>query len=263
MLRFSANLSLLFTEYPWLERFRVAGEQGFQAIEIQFPYHLPAEQILAALQENRLQLALFNVDADTLLQGGEGLAAVPDKRKAFKTAVAQTLAYAKILQPYAINVLPGRCLDTPRLPEYLQTFKQNLLYAAETFAPLGIKTVFEAVNSRDMPGFIISSSQAMLDIQAELRHPMLGLQYDIYHMTMMGEDCAGFLQQHADKIHHIQFADCPGRHQPGTGLIHFTELFNLIATGDYQGWVGAEYHPQGLTTNSLDWFKDQQNLESR
>ncbi|MDD4914645.1 MAG: TIM barrel protein [Methylococcales bacterium] len=255
MLRFTANLSLLFTEYPWPERFRAASRHGFQAVEIQFPYHLPAERILAALQENDLQLVLFNVDAGTLLQGGEGLAAVPEKRDAFRAAVEQALAYAEILKPEAVNVLPGRCPDGERLPEYLYTFKQNLAYAAGLFAPLGVKTVFEAVNSRDMPGFIIDTGQAMLDTLAEIGMPLLGLQYDIYHMTMMGEDCALFLQQHQDKILHIQFADCPGRGQPGTGQTDFDGLFRQIAASDYRGWVGAEYKPSGLTAASLDWFR--------
>jgi hydroxypyruvate isomerase len=154
-----------------------------------------------------------------------------------------------------INVLPGRCLDSKRLPEYRATFKQNLRYAAEAFAPLGIKTVFEAVNSLDMPGFIIDNHQAMLEVLNDINHPAIGLQYDIYHMSRMHEDCLTFLQQHLHKILHIQFADCPGRGQPGTGDIDFASLFRVISAADYQGWVGAEYIPKGLSTDSLDWFK--------
>lgn len=255
MLRFTANLSLLFSEYTLPERFKAAKDCGFQAVEIQFPYVLPAEQIQAALQENDLKLVLFNVDADTLLQGGEGLAAVPEKQAQFKAAVDQTLAYAERLRPEAINVLPGRCLDGRRLGEYMATFNSNLRYAAEAFAALGIKTVFEAVNSRDMPGFIIDGGKKMLEVLAEVDHPCLRLQYDIYHMSMMGEDCAGFLRRHHDKIGHIQFADCPGRGQPGTGSIDFDSLFDIIAGSPYAGWVGAEYKPVGATGNSLDWLK--------
>ena len=157
MLRFSANLSLLFAEYDWPQRFAVAKQHGFEAVEIQFPYHLPAEQIQDLLTEHALQLVLFNVDADDLLRGGEGLAAVPEKRAQFQAAVEQTLAYAELLRPAAINVLPGRCLNTARLSDYLTTFKSNLYFAAVAFAELGINTVFEAINTRDMPGFIIHS----------------------------------------------------------------------------------------------------------
>ena len=134
MLRFSANLSLLFTEYAWPERFAAAKRHGFAAVEIQFPYSLPAGLIQTALTENGLQLALFNVDADDLLAGGEGLAAVPEKQAQFTAAVEQALAYAELLKPAAINVLPGRCLNPQRLDEYLATFKANLHYAAEAFA---------------------------------------------------------------------------------------------------------------------------------
>ncbi len=255
MLRFTANLSLLFTEYPWPERFKAAKDHGFQAVEIQFPYFMPAEQILAALQETGLRLVLFNVDADTLLQGGEGLAAIPEKMPQFKIAVDQALAYAELLKPEAINILPGRCLNAGRLGEYLAAFKKNLRYAAETFAALGIKTVFEAVNSRDMPGYIIDSSRKMLEVLAEVDQPLLGLQYDIYHMAMMGEDYSRFLQQHSDKVGHIQFADCPGRGQPGTGQVDFENLFAIIANSAYQGWVGAEYRPTIDTGSSLGWLK--------
>lgn len=255
MLKFSANLSLLFTEYAWQDRFKAAQDHGFQAVEIQFPYMMPAERIQAVLQETGLKLVLFNVDADTLLQGGEGLAAVPEKRQQFREAVAQSLAYAEILKPEAINVLPGRCQDANRLAEYRSTFKQNLRYATEAFAALGIKTVFEAVNSLDMPGFIIDCSRQMLEVLAEVNHPLLGLQYDIFHMKMMGEGCSEFLRQHLDKITHIQFADCPGRGQPGTGDVDFEALFAIIEASAYQGWVGAEYRPVGPTASSLGWLK--------
>lgn len=255
MLRFSANLSLLFGEYDLLDRFKAAKDHGFEAVEIQFPYVLPAEQIQQALLDNDLKLVLFNVDADTLLQGGEGLAAVPEKQAQFKSAVEQALAYAELLKPEAINVLPGCCLDPGRLGEYRTTLKKNLRYAADQFAVLGIKTVFEAVNSRDMPGFIIASSLQMLDVLAEIDHPWLALQYDIYHMSMMGEDCGLFLREHHDKIGHIQFADCPGRGQPGTGDIAFERLFEIIADSPYAGWVGAEYRPSGRTGSTLDWLK--------
>lgn len=255
MLRFTANLSLLFTELPVPERFQAAKQHGFDAVEIQFPYTLPAEQIQDLLDQQGLQLVLFNVDADTLLQGGEGLAAVPEKRDQFKAAVEQALAYAERLKPNVINVLPGRCLDQQRLGEYQTTLLENLGYAASAFAEIGVKTVFEAVNSHDMPGFIVDSSLGMLDVLAKVDHPNLFMQYDIYHMSRMGEDCAEFLRQHLDKIAHIQFADCPGRGQPGTGATDFATLFDIIATADYQGWIGAEYKPTVDTASSLDWLK--------
>lgn len=261
MLRFSANLSMLFTELPLPARFQAAKHHGFAAVEIQFPYELPAAAIQALLQEHELKLVLFNVDADDLLRGGEGLAAVPEKQARFQAAVARACDYAQLLKPDCINVLPGRCLNTGRLTEYRQTFKSNLVYAADAFAAIGVTTVFEAINSLDMPGFIIDSSAEMLSVFDELNHPRLRLQYDIYHMSRMGEDCAAFLPLHIDKLGHIQFADCPGRGQPGSGEVDFAELFGLIAGLPYNGWVGAEYKPSATTADSLQWMKSRRISE--
>lgn len=254
MLNFTANLSLLFTEVEFIHRFKAAKQQGFDAVEIQFPYNLSAEILKNALEEQQLKLVLFNVDADDLLHDGEGLACVPEKRDQFRQAVAQTLEYAKLLKPEVINVLPGRCYNENRKQDYLKTFKENLCFAAEAFAPLGIKTVFEAINSHDMPGFIIHNSQQMLDILDQLNHPKLFMQYDIYHMQMMGDKPDEFIARYADKIGHIQFADCPGRGQPGTGQINFERVFSVIKKSAYSGWVGAEYKPVGTTSESLDWL---------
>ncbi|MEY4718153.1 MAG: hypothetical protein RL563_771 [Pseudomonadota bacterium] len=254
MLRFSANLSLLFTEYPLQERFAAAKAHGFEAVEIQFPYQLAASQLKDLLDEQDLQLVLFNVDADNLLQGGEGLAAVPELRSRFREAVLQARDYAQVLRPRAINVLPGRCLEPGRLGSYRQTLLENLRYAADCFADIGIITVFEAVNSYDMPCFILDSSTAMLEVLDTLAHPCLRLQYDIYHMYRMGEDCGVFLNEHLEKVGHIQFADCPGRGQPGTGQINFDALFSMISASNYEGWLGAEYRPQGETVRSLAWL---------
>lgn len=254
MLKFSANLSMLFTEWDLPDRFQAAKQLGFDAVEIQFPYALAAETIKNALAQGQLKLVLFNVAADGLLQGGEGLACVPEKRGQFKQALAQALDYAGVLQPEAVNILPGRCLDDSRYDEYLATFKENLSYAAGQFAKLGVKTVFEAINSVDMPGFIVDNNRQALGICSELNHHNVFLQYDIYHSHKMGENPVQIIQDHASNIGHIQFADNPGRGQPGTGEIDFTEVFSVIEKSAYAGWVGAEYRPTGLTAESLAWL---------
>jgi len=254
MLNFTANLSLLFTEAALIDRFKAAKQAGFNAVEIQFPYELNPAAIKDKLDEYGLKLVLFNVDAADLLQGGEGLACVPEKRDQFRQAVAQTIDYAERLKPEVINVLPGRCLNNSRLQHYQETFKENLCFAVDAFSPLGVKTVFEAVNSHDMPGFIIDSGAQMLSMLDQLNRPALFMQYDIYHMQMMGEQAETFIAEQAGKIGHIQFADCPGRGQPGTGRIDFARLFSVIEKSGYSGWVGAEYKPLGSTTESLDWL---------
>ncbi|HEY8158934.1 MAG TPA: TIM barrel protein [Methylobacter sp.] len=255
MLKFTANLSLLFTEVALIDRFKAARQAGFNAVEIQFPYELSAAEIKDKLDEYDLKLVLFNVAAADLLQGGEGLACVPEKRGQFKDAVAQTVDYAKLLKPEVINVLPGRCLDNSRLERYLETFKENLRFAVEAFAPLGIKTAFEAINIHDMPGFIIYNETQMLSVLDQLNRPELLMQYDIYHMQMMGEKPEAFIAEHAGQIGHIQFADCPGRGQPGTGRIDFKRMFSAIEKSSYSGWVGAEYKPVGTTAESLGWLR--------
>lgn len=255
MLRFSANLSMLFTEVDLSARFKAAKQAEFNAVEIQFPYSLPATQIQQILADEQLKLVLFNVDADDLLQGGEGLASVPKKKEQFKYALEQTVKYAETLKPDAINVLPGRCLDEKKTGYYHDTFLHNLEFALEAFSPLGIKTVFEAINTVDMPNFIIHSGAQMLQVLQDLNHPDLLMQYDIYHMHRMDENCAEFIAAHAAKIGHIQFADSPGRAEPGTGEIDFPQLFNLIDNSGYQGWIGAEYKPGDGTLNSLNWYR--------
>jgi len=255
MPRFTANLSMLFTEVDLLDRFEAAREHGFKAIEIQFPYELGAETIKRKLSELDLQLVLFNVPADDLPRGGEGLACVPEKRDQFREALELAVDYAKVLRPNAVNVLPGRCLDPARQTDYLSTFKQNLRLTADAFAPLGVKTVFEAINSLDMPGFIIDTGAKMLAVLDELQRPDIFLQYDIYHMLRMGENPAAFIAEHAERIGHIQFADCPGRGQPGTGHADWAALFSAIDQSGYDGWVGAEYKPIGETPASLGWLK--------
>jgi hydroxypyruvate isomerase len=231
MPRFSANLSMLFNEVPLLQRFALARQHGFDAVEIQFPYALSAAEIRAQLDQHRLHLCLFNVDAADLLQGGEGLAAVPEQRDAFATALQQTCDYARVLQPDYINVLPGRCYAAERRAAYRATLIDNLRLAATQLAQLQIGCVFEAINHIDMPGFLIADSADAWALWQEVAHPNLQLQFDIYHRARMGEDVLAVLQQQLPQIGHIQFADYPGRGAPGSGELDFDALFAAIAAG--------------------------------
>jgi len=257
MLKFSANLSLLFTELELPQRFQAARQAGFSAVEMQFPYSLSAQQIRQELDRLELQLVLFNIAADDLLQGGEGLACVPEKHAQFRQSVDQAMAYADILKPHAVNVLPGRCLNPEKLADYWGTFITNLQYAADAMQTLGVKTVFEAINTLDMPGFIISTGDQMLEVLEQLNHPNLFMQYDIYHQHHMQQNMTDFITRHWARIGHIQFADCPGRGQPGTGAIDFPQIFATIAKSGYLGWIGAEYKPVANLTDNFDWLKIQ------
>lgn len=254
MPNFSANLSMLFAEYALPDRFKAARQSGFNAVEIQFPYSLSAATLKTLLDDNQLKMVLFNVDADDLLQGGEGLACVPRKRGQFLQSLEHALRYAEVLKPVAVNVLPGRCFDSRQQDAYRQTLLANLQLAAQSLAPLGVKCVFEAINNQDMPGFIVNTGEQMVVILDVLNQANLSMQYDIYHAKMMGADVGPFITAHAQRIGHIQFADCPGRAQPGTGEIGFQKLFSVIDDAGYDGWVGAEYKPLGATAASLQWL---------
>lgn len=246
---------MLFNEYPLRERFASAKKAGFDAIEIQFPYDIELPELITLQQKNELNIVLINVSADDLLSGGEGLAALPNKQSQFNKALAQCLEYAQQLHVACVNVLPGRCFDHAQQNNYLHTFKQNLQKAADALQHINVKCTFEAINTVDMPDFLIHSPEQMLNIIHELKHPNLFMQYDIYHMTKMGRDVCADLIQYQPYIGHIQFADCPGRHEPGTGQIDFDTLFSTIQSSSYSGWIGAEYLPSQTTPSTLTWFK--------
>lgn len=255
-MKLTANLSLMYTELPFLQRFKAAHNDGFSAVEIQFPYDTPIDRIQHELRENHLRCVLINVPAGDLMQGGEGLASVPARMAEYAAAMVECLAYARALKVSCVNVLPGRCNDENKRVFYLDTFKKNLLKTAESLAPFGITTTFEAINTRDMPNFLISSAPQMIEIIEELKHPAIKAQFDIYHMALMGCEVCDFIDQNASRIGHIQFADIPNRGEPGSGTLDFAHIFRCIETSGYKGWVGAEYRPSARTSQTLQWKRD-------
>lgn len=253
-MKLTANLSLMYLERPFLKRFEAARKDGFTAVEIQFPYDTPLADVQRALNDAGQRCVLINVPAGDLMQGGEGLAAVPGKQAEYAASLVECLAYARALKVSCVNVLPGRCHDDRQRNFYLDTFKTNLVKTAETLAPFGITTTFEAINTRDMPGFLISSSQQMFDIMRQLdKADIIKAQFDVYHMAQMGEDVCDVITRNAEHIGHIQFADTPNRGEPGTGDLDFQAIFQAIETSGYKGWVGAEYKPTALTSDTLGW----------
>ena len=255
-MKLAANLSLMFTELPLLERFAAARNAGFEAVEIQFPYEESITDLAMACADADLKLVLMNVPAGDLMSGGEGLASVPERQCEFRDAVAKCRDYAEALGVRCINVLSGRCQETQQQDRRWHNFVENLQLADAHFAPLGITTTFEAINTTDMPRFLIHSAQQMWDVMAEVDSPTIKAQYDLYHMAMMGEDLEADLRQHVDSIGHIQFADCPGRGEPGTGTLDWSVLFSLIDVSGYAGYVAAEYRPTESTENSFGWLRD-------
>lgn len=254
MPRFSANISMLFTEVPLLQRIGLAKLAGFEGIEIQFPYDYDPYEIKAALEEVDLPLVLCNFPAGDLMTGGQGYAAVPGRQEEFKLALKRACDYANILNPLAINILAG-CPE-PDLGRdiCLTVLESNLLLAFEVFADLDVRLVTEAINTVDMPHFLLSKSQEVVDLIAKLADKNLYLQYDCYHMQRMEGDLARRLCEIMPLVGHIQIADVPGRMEPGSGTIDFKQLFTVIDDSDYDGFVGAEYHPSRETASTLDWL---------
>jgi hydroxypyruvate isomerase len=253
--RFSANLSTLFLERPALQRPQAAHDAGFRAVEIQFPYEHDADAWARAIGDAGVELALINAPVGDLLAGGPGLAAMPGREAEFRQALVQARRYAERLAPRSLNILAGWPPAALGREVCLDVLTGNLRLAAEAMAGIGVRVLLEAVNTRDRPGYLVASSDAALEIIDRAGHANLGLQYDLYHMQVMEGDLTRTLQRLHARIGHIQFADHPGRHEPGTGEIDFAHLFEVIDALGYDGFVGAEYLPSRPTEQTLDWLR--------
>ena len=255
-MKLAVNLSMIFTEVPLIERFALARQHGFDHVEIQFPYELSIAQIQAQLDQHELSLCLINVPAGDLMQGGNGLAGVPGQEIEFRHALNQALEYATALNVPNVNILASKQpLDADLLP-CLRTLASNLKIAAQVLTDAGIQPVFEMINGTDMPRFLVQNIAQAQEMLEAVQHPHLKMQYDCYHMAMMGEDVLNALKENLDLIGHIQFADCPGRHQPGTGQIDYAAIFDAVKASDYTGFIAAEYRPLPNSNDALAW-KDQ------
>jgi len=252
-MKIAANLSLLFTELPLLERVRAARVAGFDGVEIQFPYEVPAIRLAEELQRAGLPLVLMNMPAGDLMSGGAGLACVPARQAEFDAALQEALTYAAMLRPLKVNVLAGRLVTGASPQKAWMCLADNLRKAAEAFAVLNIGVLCEAINPLDMPGFLLNTPQQMLDLLVAVEHPNLALQLDLYHMARQGLDLPAVIRQLAGHIGHVQFADCPGRGEPGSGQLDFTAALQTLEEVGYQGWLGAEYRPSG--TGHLGWLE--------
>lgn len=255
MPRFSANISMLFTEHPLLDRPAAARDAGFGAVEIQFPYDVAPETFAAALTRTGLPLAVMNFPVGDLLAGGPGLAAMPGRESLFQAGVAEARRYAEMLAPRNVNVIVGWPPADLARADCMATLAANLHHAAGVMEEIGVGVTVEPVNTRDRPGYFLpTSSEGIAAIEAA-GHDNLRIEYDLYHMQIMEGDLVPTLERLVGRIGHIQFADTPGRREPGTGEINFSTVFSAIDRIGYDGWVGAEYNPGGRTEDSLAWLK--------
>lgn len=255
MIKFNANLSMLFNEFEFLERFELASLAGFKGVEYLFPYEYSLTELRRLLQQHHLQQVLFNLPAGDWSAGERGIACHPDRVTEFQEGVDLAIEYAIGLDCKQCNVLAGIVPDDCSPSEATNTYIQNLKYAAPRMQDAGIKLLTEAINTRDIPGFYLNTSDQAIAILDEVASENLFFQYDIYHMQIMEGDLAMTLQKHLPRIAHIQLADNPGRHEPGTGEINYPFLFDHLRRIGYDGWIGCEYTPQGATTEGLSWLE--------
>ncbi|GHD74617.1 hydroxypyruvate isomerase family protein [Vogesella fluminis] len=254
MPRFAANLSLLFTELPLPARFAAAAAAGFDAVEIQFPYDYPAPLLRTAADAAAVDIILINLPAGDLMAGGYGLASHPARTAPFRAALAEGERYAQLLGVRMVNVLAGRFDPQQDAAQTRQTLAANLALAGERLAMHGIHVTCEAINNLDMPGFVASTPAELAAVLAEAAHPNVSMQLDLYHLARMQLELAGTLAQYLPQTAHIQFADCPGRHEPGTGTLPLAQIFALLDELGYTGWCAAEYRPATSTVSSLHWL---------
>jgi hydroxypyruvate isomerase len=253
---FSANLSMLFLEMPFLERFGAAARAGFKAVEFMFPYEFAVEDLRQAITENGLKLVLINLPAGNFAAGERGMAVNPARRAEFCEGVSRAIEYATALGVPQVNCLVGRVLAGESLANQRLALVENLRFAAEALAGAGIRLLVEHVNSRDVPGFMLDTPAKVLDVLTEVGHPNAYLQYDVYHAQRMEGELAGTLRANLPRIAHIQIADNPGRHQPGTGEINYRWLLAEILSLDYRGHIGLEYVPIPDCAGSLGWVNE-------
>ncbi len=253
MPRLAANLTMLFGEIDFLDRFEAAASAGFRGVEFLFPYAHDAQLLKERLRDHRLVQVLHNLPAGNWAAGERGIACHPDRIDEFKAGVDQAIAYATALDCDRVNCLAGILPPAVDPTAARETLVQNLRYAAPRLQAAGIKLLIEPINTRDVPGFLLSGTAQAIEIIEAVGSDNLLLQYDIYHMQIMEGDLAVAIERLLPRIGHLQLADVPGRHEPGTGAIDFGSLLNHIDRIGYTGWIGCEYVPAGKTRDGLGW----------
>jgi hydroxypyruvate isomerase len=254
MPRFAANLTMLFTEVPFLDRFERAAAAGFSAVEFLFPYPFRASEIRARLDRSRLALVLHNLPAGDWDAGERGIACLPDRTAEFRDGVAKAVEYAQVLGVPRLNCLLGK--TPPGLDDATvrRTVVANLRQAADTLGTAGLELLIEPINTFDIPGFYLTTTKEALDLADEVGASNLRIQYDVYHAQRMEGELAATVGRHLARIGHIQVADNPGRHEPGTGEINYPFLFAHLDRIGYSGHVGCEYRPATTTEAGLGWM---------
>ena len=255
MPKFAANLSMMFTEHAFPDRFAAASQAGFTGVEFLFPYDYPAADLRARLDEHGLTQALFNTPPGDWAKGERGLAAIPGREAEFEVAVERALVYADVLGNSCIHAMSGLVPDGGDRDAFRATLVGNLRRAAPVAAARGRTLIIEPINTRDIPGYFLNYQAQARSIIEEVGADNVRLQFDLYHCQIMEGDLAVHMRTYRDLIAHMQIAGTPGRHEPDCGEVHYPFLFDLMDELEYDGWVGCEYHPRGDTAAGLGWMK--------
>jgi hydroxypyruvate isomerase len=254
MPKFAANLTMLFNEVEFLDRFAAAAKAGFRGVEFLFPYAFPKEALADELARHDLTQVLHNLPAGDWAKGERGIACLPGREDEFRDGVGQAIAYAKALGCLKLNCLVGVKPKDAEAGSVRNTLVGNLRFAARESESAGIKLLVEPINAYDIPGFYLSRTDQTLALFDEVGERNLWLQYDIYHMQRSEGELAATIARRLDRIAHIQAADNPGRNEPGTGEINYDYLFRRLDELGYDGWVGCEYKPKTSTLEGLGWL---------
>lgn len=254
MPKFAANLTMMFTELPFLDRFQAAKDAGFDAVEFLFPYDHPVPDVVSRVQEADVTVALFNMPPGDWAAGERGIAALPDRKEEFQVGVTRAIEYARALECKTLHLMSGLIPENGDRDQMLSRYIDSLRFAADACQDIGATVVIEPLNNRDVPGYLISDVMTAQSLVDECGRPNVGIQFDMYHVQIMEGDLAKRFEAHLDDIHHVQIAGVPERHEPNIGEVNYPYLFQMMDRMGYQGYVGCEYNPAAGTKEGLGWF---------
>ncbi|SEG62763.1 2-oxo-tetronate isomerase [Vibrio hangzhouensis] len=255
MAKFAANLTMLFTEVPFLERFEKAHQAGFQAIEYLFPYAFEPQLLASKLEQFGLEQALFNLPPGDWDAGERGFAAIPGREEEFRSSVERALVYAKALKCPKVHAMSGIIDPRYSKEQHVETFISNIRFAADKFAEHGIALMIEPLNARDVPNYFVAHQRDAVDLIRLVDRPNVKLQLDLYHAQIMDGDLTTLIREVASFTGHVQIASVPERHEPSEGELNYPHLFKVLDDSGYSGWIGCEYNPRTSTEAGLHWVK--------
>ena len=255
MAKFAANLTMLFTEVPFLERFEKAHQAGFKAVEYLFPYPFEAQELANKMAQFGFEQVLFNMPPGDWDAGERGFAAIPGREEEFKASVETALMYANALNCKKVHAMSGIVDARFTREQHVDTFISNIRYAADKFSEQGIELMIEPLNNRDVPNYFVAYQREAVELIKQVDRSNVKLQLDLYHAQIMDGDLSTLIREVAAYTGHIQIASVPERHEPSEGELNYPHLFSVLYDSGYQGWIGCEYNPRGTTEEGLGWVK--------